>query len=147
MLQKISWTQFGGWVHDHGARSSTEGRQPWRWGSSWEFTFWSKVERMQIGMSWAFETSKPSFSDTTSTRHHLLILTKQFYQLRTQTFRQKPMGPFTFKSPQKNWHGTTKTTLSKKNKAIPKFAILNFKVYCRATVINQPCGTGTRADM
>lgn len=66
------------------------------------------------------------------------------------------MGPFTFKSPQKKKSKIymepqkapiAKATLNKKNKTIPKFAILNFKVYCRVTVIQQPYGTGTRTDM
>lgn len=40
-----------------------------------------------------------------------------------------------------------KATVSKQNKTILKFAILKFKVYCGVTVIKQPYGTGTRADM
>lgn len=71
--------------------SRAAGRWPWLRNSSWELTCEIPTmrqrggERESTGMLWAFESTKPTPSDTSPpARPHLIILPQQFHQLRTK---------------------------------------------------------------
>lgn len=55
---------------------------------------------MELWCAWAFQSSKPSPSDTPPpVRLHHLILPKQLANWKPNTQIYKPMGPFSFKTP------------------------------------------------
>lgn len=67
---------------------------------AYKLTLQSGHRENWTGLAWSSEVSKPNTNDTASpTRPHLLILPKQFQQLRPSSHICEPVGLFSFSPP------------------------------------------------